>query len=449
MKTAQPLVAFLSFGFIAFGYAFASDEDEQIIDCDGEAATTQFCIDKEKAFELRARIEVLYPSLKELPSPPWDEEEFLAAETSYEEGVNLYQDEYFGDAVPKFELALDAFTLLEESLQTTADEMREAISGYFDSSAYDTVITELDILLEWHPEDEELIRLHTEAMLGHSLKPLVEDVQNYVSIGSFKEAQEILDQLPPGYYQQEVSQAQDAIEVHRQETAFNSTMTTGYQHIAEENWVVAQQSLETALRIQPNSKVATDLLKEVKENHRLFQIDVLTTEMSNAVEAEQWEEALTKVEEVEGLDIKDELDYSDLKAELDELLALDSELVEYQSIDFDSLDEQTREDITLLLDETDELNQFDRIQSKRQTLADRFEQYTTPVEVTILSDNSTKVRIRPGKTIGSFRSKKLEILPGTYEIIGTRRGFKQIIEKLKILPGSDPVEIKVECSVRF
>ena len=449
MKNSQLLVAFLFVGYPSIGGLHADEAEGEVIDCEGEAATTQFCIDKEEAFELRARIETLYPTLKELPSPPWDEEEYLAAETSYNEGVDLYRDEYFGDAVAKFEVALESFTLLEETFQTTADEKRAAISSYFKAAAYETAITELDTLVEWFPEDLDLLRLHSEATRGHELKPLVDNLQDYVLSGRFQEAEELLTQFPEGYYIQEIAQVRDSVEVHRQETAFNSSMTMGYQHIETESWQLAQQNLETALKIRPNSKVAKELLKEVQENHRLGQIDELTQLMSDAVNAEQWEAALTTLDEVENLDVNDELDHSVLQDELTELLALESELAQYEAIDFDDLDAQTRKDIQKLLDKTDHLNAFDRTQSKRQTLADRFVQYTTPVEVTILSDNKTKVRIRPGKEIGSFRSKTLEILPGTYEVIGTRRGFKQVIHQLEIVPGSVPVEIKVECRVRF
>ena len=80
---------------------------------------------------------------------------------------------------------------------------------------------------------------------------------------------------------------------------------------------------------------------------------------------------------------------------------------------------------------------------------DRFTQYTTPVEVKILSDNTTTVRIRPGRELGAFHAKTVKILPGSYEVIGIRRGFKQVVKQLEVKPGSDALEIKVECRDRF
>ena len=423
--------------------------NDEIIDCDGEAANTQFCIDKEEAFELRARIEATFPTLKEITSPPWDEEDYLAAENSYNEGVKLYRDAYFGDAVDKFEAALESVKQLEEVFQTTADEKREAISTYFETSTYGTAVTELNTLLEWFPEDLDLVRLHKEATLGLELKPVVDDLQNYVSIGDFHEVEELLPQFPDGYYDKEISLIRASLEAHRQETAFNSTMTAGYENIDAKNWLLAEQNLETALHIRPDSSVAKELLKEVRENYRLDQIDALTDNISDAFNSEQWEDVLIKIEEVEQLDVDEEHDFSVLEDEVNKLLALELELAKYESLNFDEIDASVRQNIQEFFERTEHLSEFARTQTKRQSLMDRFTLYTTPIEVEILSDNTTTVRIRPGKEIGSFHSKTVEILPGSYEVIGIRRGFKQVVKQLEVKPGSDALEIKVECRDRF
>ncbi|MYF02493.1 MAG: hypothetical protein F4227_05875 [Gammaproteobacteria bacterium] len=164
---------------------------------------------------------------------------------------------------------------------------------------------------------------------------------------------------------------------------------------------------------------------------------------------ERWEDVLVNIEEVEKLDVNEEYDFAIVVEEVDELLALEAELIEYSDFDFSNLNDRKRQDIQLLLDKTDHLNEFDRTQPIRQSLEDTFTKYSTPVEVTIRSDNRTKLRINPGKEIGTFRSKMLEVLPGTYEIVGTRRGFKQVTQKLEIKPDSEPIEIKVECRARF
>ena len=449
MKVSQLFLAFWTICLLTIGILYADETDEEIIDCEGEAATTQYCIDKEEAFELRARIEVLFPALKDLISPPWDEDDYLAAESNFNEGVDLYKDEYFGDAVPKFKVALENFKQLDEVFQSTAEDKRAAINGYFEEAAYGTAVTELDTLIDWFPEDLNLLRLHAEATLGQELKPMVEDLQDYVSNGNFQEVRELLPQFPEGYYEQEISQIRVSLEAHRQETAFNSSMTAGYESIEEKNWELAEQNLESALGIKPSSSVAKELLKDVQENHRLAQIDELDKEMSDALHSELWEDVLDKIEQIEKLDTNEEHDFSVLDEELNELLALELELAKYDAITFDEMDDRTRQDIQELLDKTDHLNEFDRTQSKRQSLVDRFDQLSTPIEVTIRSDNRTKLRIRPGKEIGSFRSKTLKVLPGIYDVIGTRRGFKQVIQQLEVKPGSEPMDIKVECRVRF
>lgn len=449
MRVSRPLVLFLFFGLLTAGYLIADETDEELIDCEGEAATTQYCIDKEEAFELRARIELLYPTLEELSSPPWEEEDFLSAVTDFNKGVDLYRDEYFSDALPKFKSAFDAFTELEERFQTTAEDKRAAIDGLFENSSYEIAVTELNSLLEWFPDDVDLVRLHGEATQGEQLKPLVEELQEHVSTGNFQEVEQLLPQFPDGFYEDDISNVRASLEAHRQDSSFNSSMTAAYESIEAEEWFLAEQVLESALLIRPNSTVAKELLEEVAENKRLDQVDELVQKMADAMTAERWEDVLVSVEEVEKLDVNEEYDFAIVVEEVDELLALEAELIEYKDFDFSSLNDSKRQDIKLLLDKTDHLNDFDRTQPIRQYLEDTFTQYSTPVEVTIRSDNRTKLRIRPGKEIGSFRSKTLEVLPGTYEIVGTRKGFKQVTHKLEVKPDSESVEIKVECRARF
>ena len=437
------------FGFVTIAGTYADEADEELIDCEGEAATTQYCLDKEEAFELRARIELLYPSLEELSSPPWEEKDFLSAVTNFNNGVDLYRDEYFSDALPKFKAALDTFTLLEETFHTTVEDKRAAIDGFFENSSYETAVTELNTLLEWFPEDLDLVRLHGDATQGQQLKPIVEELQEYVSTGNFQEVEKLLPQFPDGYYEEDISKVRVSLEAHRQETSFNASMTAAYESIEAKEWFLAEQDLESALLIRPNSPVAQELLETVAENKRLDQVDELVQNVADAMNSEQWEDVLVGIEEIEKLDANDEHDFTIVVEEVDELLALEAELIKYEDFDFGDLNDRKRQDIQMLLDKTSHLNEFDRTQSVRQSLEDKFTQYSTPVEVTIRSDNKTKLRINPGKEIGSFRSKTLDVLPGTYEIVGTRRGFKQVTQKLEVKPDSEPIEIKVECRARF
>ena len=450
MRVSQSYYVWCSiFGLVSVGGLCAEEAEEELIDCEGEAATTQFCIDKEEAFELRARIELIYPTLEELSSPPWEEEDFLSAVTDFNKGVDLYRDEYFGDALPKFKAALDTFTELEETFQTTAKDKRAAIDGLFENSAYEIAVSELDSLLEWFPEDLDLVRLHGEATQGQQLKPFVKELQEHVSTGNFLEVEKLLPQFPDGYYEDDILQVRDSLEAHRQETSFNSSITAAYESIEAKEWFIAEQVLESALLMRPNSTVAQELLAEVSENKRLDQVDELVKKIADAMNTERWEDVLVNVEEVEKLDVNEEYDFTIVVEEIDEFLALEAELIEYEDFDFSDLNDRKRQDIQLLLDKTSHLTEFDRTQSIRQALQDTFIRYSTPVEVTINSDNRTKLRIRPGKEIGSFRSKTLEVLPGTYEIVGTRRGFKQVTQKLEVTPDSEPIEIKVECRARF
>jgi hypothetical protein len=47
--------------------------------------------------------------------------------------------------------------------------------------------------------------------------------------------------------------------------------------------------------------------------------------------------------------------------------------------------------------------------------------------------------------LGRFREKTLELRPGSYVVVGTRRGYRDRRETLVVSPGRSPEPITVTC----
>jgi tetratricopeptide (TPR) repeat protein len=72
-------------------------------------------------------------------------------------------------------------------------------------------------------------------------------------------------------------------------------------------------------------------------------------------------------------------------------------------------------------------------------------QQNTPVEVTIKSDGKTWVSITNFRAPKQFETETFKILPGNYEVRGTRRGYKDVIMSLQVRGGSQLPIVNVVC----
>ena len=78
--------------------------------------------------------------------------------------------------------------------------------------------------------------------------------------------------------------------------------------------------------------------------------------------------------------------------------------------------------------------------SARDTAASR-------VQVTLISDDETWVSITNVQAPAKFQTKKVSLAPGDYEVIGRRRGYRDVQMRLQVRSGTAPQALKVICTV--
>ena len=84
---------------------------------------------------------------------------------------------------------------------------------------------------------------------------------------------------------------------------------------------------------------------------------------------------------------------------------------------------------------------------KRQTeqLARLVEAFSTPVQATLESDELTEVVVYRVGRLGTFSRRALDLRPGTYTVVGSRRGYRDVRRQLVIEPGVEPQPLAIRC----
>lgn len=69
-----------------------------------------------------------------------------------------------------------------------------------------------------------------------------------------------------------------------------------------------------------------------------------------------------------------------------------------------------------------------------------------PIRVTLVSDGVTWVSIKNVRVPEQFQTKTVSLAPGTYEVIGRRRGFRDVERSLQVRSGEVPAKLTIICT---
>ncbi|RLE27152.1 MAG: hypothetical protein DRJ65_03710 [Acidobacteria bacterium] len=86
-----------------------------------------------------------------------------------------------------------------------------------------------------------------------------------------------------------------------------------------------------------------------------------------------------------------------------------------------------------------------RLQEQVHRLDDLVQRMSTPMQVELLSDGQTEVTIYRVGRLGRFEHRVVEILPGSYTVVGARSGFRDVRLTLEVRVGERPAPLAVRC----
>jgi hypothetical protein len=102
------------------------------------------------------------------------------------------------------------------------------------------------------------------------------------------------------------------------------------------------------------------------------------------------------------------------------------------------------------------LREASKIEPKGPRLAGQIEKLDqlvkiakTSVRVTLESDNLTEVAVYKVGRMGRFYTRDLNLRPGTYTVVGTRDGYKDVRQKMVVKAGEEGLRITLKCEERI
>jgi tetratricopeptide (TPR) repeat protein len=226
-------------------------------------------------------------------------------------------------------------------------------------------------------------------------------------------------------------------------------MSAGLAALERQDFATARDHLQRAVQLEPDSPESADALLAAEEGLRLQAIASHKTKASQLEAAERWQGALDEYKAVLALDptikfAQEGAERSRTRAEIS--ARLDFHLQNSERL---STDEVLR-DAESLLEEASQIQPAgERLNRQVAELRRTVGIASTPIRVSLVSDNLTEVTVYKVGRLGTFERRVLELRPGTYTVVGRREGYRDVRRELRVVPGQEIEPLTVRCEEKI
>jgi len=380
----------------------------------------------------------------------WAPAEHRKARELYQKGDAAYLAKDFAYAD---ELYLGALTVLEPLYERIEPTFQEAYAGAiaaFENGDRLEALRLYELAVAVTPT-------HQGALAGYERAKNLESVLRLVDQGMDYEEDLDLDAAQSSYQRAldldpEWQAAKDGIErvqVTRTKLEFDTRMSEGFAAIAAGDFRAARAAFRVAQQLIPESNEPADGLLQVDQGLRLQDIATLENE-ARALQADEHSDAVVQTYE-EILKVDNTLAFaadgllharrmSELHSRLDKLIAEPDRL---------SVPRVMQEATKLVVDITTREDIGPRLAGQRDELSRLLKRAATPLTVPMISDNATEVFVYKVGKMGHFMRKELRLRPGTYVVVGTRPGYRDVRMEFRVAPEIEMEPVVVQCEERI
>jgi hypothetical protein len=226
---------------------------------------------------------------------------------------------------------------------------------------------------------------------------------------------------------------------------FGRAMSRAYAAIASQQEAAARAAIEEARRIRPNDPEIARATAQLAAMSSATQLTAALARAHAAESTEQWQEAASQYQRALSLDstlvdarraMQVASDRARLNADLEQVI---------------SHPERTYSQAVYVAARAS-LDQAKSIASPGPVLSRQIgqvssvlDQASTPVSVTLRSDNLTAVTVYRVGELGNFTERALQLKPGRYVVVGTRSGYRDVRRELNVAPGAAPAVLSIQC----
>jgi hypothetical protein len=401
---------------------------------------------KVRAENLLAGLLTLQDNLSRLNARDWAGADWQRYQELSETGDNGFLADDFPTAIASYSEA----TALGSALVERASA---AVRGSFDAGEAALAAGNAKLALEQYAIVLTIEPSHAAALAGRARAERLPEVLALVQRADVERARGELDAALASYGEalaidpEWAAASASVAEVNRalRNAEFDRLLSAGFGLLAAEDFAGAEREFAAARALRPDSREAAEGLAQAAQGVRLDQI-ALTEARALAFERrELWDQAIALYRSVLATDetlvfAQTGLERAQARAGLDSKLA---NLIDNPTLLFgDAVLADARE---LLDAAAAQPEKGPRLTGQLTELGRLVEAASQPLPVRLTSDQLTSVTLYRVGALGAFTAKEVELRPGTYTVIGSRDGFRDVRHTFTVRPGRNLAAINVVC----
>lgn len=375
----------------------------------------------------------------------WGGEDYAAARAAYAEGDDAYLAKDYARAEGLYRQASEGLDALIGRVDTVFERALAAGQAALAAEDVTTATRQFELALAITPDNEAAERGLARAGTLLQVIDLTDEAEALERRGDLPAAAErfrAAADLDPYYGR--ASAGLERVRAALERRRFEERMTAGFEALAAERFDAAREAFEAARALRPSSREPGDGLLQVEQAVRLRTIQRLTAEAERQEQAEDWQAALATWGEI--LEQDSNLDFArEGRVRARRRLALDRQLQGWIAEPDQLSEEATLRRASTLLTELAKMDRGPRLESQRRELARLLKRAATPLEVELVSDGETQVTVFRVGRLGSFERRELELRPGTYTVMGSRVGYRDVRIDFRVAPEIELEPIVVRC----
>ncbi len=401
---------------------------------------------KQAAEEVRAAIDERLQKLNEQAASEWGGEEFArinslltAADADFTAREYTVAEQKLNEVVPLLDV------VEQRAPQVLAEQLKEGAKAIQDGRSEDARAA-FALALKIEPNNQVASRGLKRAGTLDQVLALLTSAERMEKEGNANEAADTFRKaLALDADATRATEGLARISSRQAADAFASSMARGYSALAATNYSQAREAFEAARRIRPDAPEIGQALRQIEQEQRTGVIGVKLQQAQQLESREKWAEALKEYRSVLELDstvaaANDGVARTAPRATLNEQLEL--YLTQPERLFSQSVRAVAKETLARAASIA---NPGPILSRQVKTLGEWLARADVPVPVALRSDNITQVTIYRVGVLGAFEQRSLELVPGSYTVVGTRPGYRDVRREISVMPGAAPEPVVIRC----
>lgn len=398
-----------------------------------------------EAQELLAELLDVQENLSERGAQEWAADEMSSVAAVALAGDELYREREFDAAIEQYQQALTQALALEQSLPARFEVQVAATRAAIEALDLSAATRALAVAEQLEPGAPET------AGLSVRLDALPEVIEN---VSASREAEDDGD-LAAAVNSMQAANERDAeheavlsslqrLQVALTEEWFNQAMSEGYAALDASEFTKAQQRFKRAGALAPGSSEVAAALQELSAARTAAKLSQLQKRGETLLSDENWADAIKVFEEALAVDkglrfAREGLAIAKPRGQIAKELA--AIVKQPERLVDDAILREAQSSVT----RAEALgNLGPRLSAEVQAAQDVLTVASTPLSVSLSSDGLTQVTVYKVARLGLFEEEQLNLRPGKYTAVGSRRGYRDVRVVFTVAPGKTP-SIRIAC----